>query len=67
MPAIRRRATGWLQPEEMKEQVSTWPLHPAVKVDQVYPWQNKYVPSYKGFTPVLDGIATAVTSAKILS
>lgn len=51
----------------MKEQISAWPLHLAVKADQVYPWQNEYVSSYKGFTPVLDGIVTAVSAAKILS
>jgi hypothetical protein len=37
-----------------------------VQAGQVYPWQNEYVPSYRGFTPVLEGIASAVEAAKVL-
>lgn len=64
---VDNRAKGWLQPDQLAEQIPTWSLHPAVKAGQVYPWQNEYVPSYTGFTPVLDGIVTAVTAATVLS
>ncbi len=29
---VDNRATGWLQPEEMKAQIPTWPLHLAVRL-----------------------------------
>lgn len=63
---VDNRAKGWLQPDQLAEQVPTWSLLPAVKAGQIYPWQNEYVPSYKGFTPVMDGVATAVAGAKML-
>lgn len=63
---VDNRAKGWLQPDQLAAQIPTWPLHPAVKAGQVYPWQNEYVPSYAGFTPVLDGIVQAVDAAKVL-
>jgi iron complex transport system substrate-binding protein len=63
---VDNRAKGWLQPDQLAEQIPTWPLHPAVQAGQVYPWQNEYVPSYQGFTPVLDGVVTAVESANVL-
>ena len=64
---VDNRAKGWLQPDQLAEQIPTWPLHPAVQAGQVYPWQNEYVPSYQGFTPVLDGVAVAVASAAVLN
>lgn len=63
---VDNRAKGWLQPEQLAEQIPTWSLHPAVAAGQVYPWQNEYVPSYKGFTPVLDGVTDAIAAAAIL-
>lgn len=63
---VDNRAKGWLQPAQLAEQIPTWPLHPAVVAGQVYAWQNEYVPSYQGFTPVLDGVADAVESAAVL-
>lgn len=63
---VDNRAKGWLQPDQLAEQIPTWPLHPAVQAGQVYPWQNEYVPSYQGFTPVLEGVVTAVVSANVL-
>ncbi|MFT4038595.1 MAG: ABC transporter substrate-binding protein [Thermomicrobiales bacterium] len=63
---VDNRAKGWLQPDQLAEQVPTWPLLPAVQAGQVYPWQNEYVPSYTGFTPVMDGVATAVAGANLL-
>lgn len=64
---VDNRAKGWLQPDQLAEQIPTWSLHPAVKAGQVYPWQNEYVPSYTGFAPVLEGIVTAVEAAKVLA
>ena len=64
---VDNRAKGWLQPDQLAEQIPTWPLHPAVQAGQVFPWQNEYVPSYQGFTPVLDGVAAAVESAAVLN
>lgn len=63
---VDNRAKGWLQPDQLAEQIPTWPLHPAVVAGQVYPWQNEYVPSYKGFAPVLEGVAMAVDAAEVL-
>jgi iron complex transport system substrate-binding protein len=63
---VDNRAKGWLQPDQLAAQIPTWSLHPAVKAGQVYPWQNEYVPSYAGFTPVVDGIVQAVEAAKVL-
>lgn len=63
---VDNRAQGWLQPEQLAAQVPTWPLHPAVQAGQVYPWQNEYVPSYQGFTPVLEGVTQAVEGADVL-
>ena len=63
---VDNRAQGWLQPDQLAQQIPTWPLHPAVQAGQVYPWQNEYVPSYRGFTPVLEGVASAVGAAKVL-
>ena len=64
---VDNRAKGWLQPDQLAKQIPTWPLHPAVQAGQVYPWQNEYVPSYQGFTPVLDGVAAAVEAATVLN
>jgi iron complex transport system substrate-binding protein len=61
------RASGWLQPEQMAEQVSTWSVHPAVVAGQVYPWRVEYVPSYQGFAPVLGEMASEIGSASALS
>lgn len=61
------RASGWLQPEQMAEQVSTWPAHPAVVAGQVYPWRVEYVPSYQGFAPILEEMASEIGSASVLS
>lgn len=63
---VDNRAKGWLQPDQLAEQVPTWPLHPAVQAGQVFPWQNEYVPSYKGFTPVMEGVVNAVGSSDVL-
>ncbi len=61
------RASGWLQPDELAEQVSTWTAHPAVAAGQVYPWHIEYVPSYRGFAPILDDMTGAIAGASVLS
>ncbi len=61
------RASGWLQPDQLAEQVSTWPAHPAVVAGQVYPWRVEYVPSYQGFAPILEEMASEIGSASVLS
>ncbi len=61
------RASGWLQPDELAEQVSTWMAHPAVAAGQVYPWRIEYVPSYRGFAPILDDMTGAIGEAAVLS
>lgn len=60
------RASGWLQPDQLAGQVPTWPAHPAVAAGQVYPWRIEYVPSYRGFVPILDDMTGAITSASLL-
>lgn len=59
--------TGWLQPDQMAAQIPTWTAHPAVIAGQVYPWRNEFVPSYQGFAPLLEEMATAISAAKVLS
>jgi iron complex transport system substrate-binding protein len=61
------RASGWLQPDQLAEQVSTWSAHPAVAAGQVYPWRVEYVPSYQGFAPILEEMASEIGSASVLS
>ncbi len=61
------RASGWLQPDQLAEQVPTWSAHPAVAAGQVYPWAIEYVPSYRGFAPILDDMTAALEGASVLS
>jgi iron complex transport system substrate-binding protein len=61
------RASGWLQPDQMAEQISTWSVHPAVAAGQVHPWRVEYVPSYQGFAPILEEMASEIGGASILS
>jgi iron complex transport system substrate-binding protein len=61
------RASGWLQPDELAKQVSTWSAHPAVAAGQVFPWRVEYVPSYQGFAPILEEMATEISGASLLS
>jgi iron complex transport system substrate-binding protein len=61
------RASGWLQPDELAAQVSTWSAHPAVAAGQVFPWRVEYVPSYQGFAPILEEMATEISGASLLS
>lgn len=61
------RASGWLQPDQLAGQVPTWSAHPAVVAGQVYPWRVEYVPSYQGFAPILEEVASEIGSASLLS
>ncbi len=60
------RASGWLQPDQLAAQVSTWSAHPAVAAGQVYPWRVEYVPSYQGFAPILEEMASEIGAASVL-
>lgn len=61
------RASGWLQPDQLAEQVSTWPVHPAVAAGQVFPWRVEYVPSYQGFAPILEEVASEIGGASVIA
>lgn len=63
---VDNRAIGWLQPDQLEDQVPTWSLQPAVQAGQVYPWQNEYVPSYAGFSPVMPNVAIAIQDANLV-
>lgn len=63
---VDNRASGWLQPDQLAEQVPTWSAHPAVAAGQVYPWQIEYVPSYPGFAPILDNMTGAISGAAVI-
>lgn len=64
---LDNRGPQWWQPERLESDVAVWTSHPAVKVGQVYPWQNEYVPGYQGFTPLITGLTTAVSGAERLT
>jgi len=64
---LDNRGPQWWQPEQLEAEIPTWPEHPAVTAGQVFPWQNEYVPSYQGFTPVLEGVVSAIEEAEPLA
>jgi len=41
----------------------TWQAHPAVKAGQVGPWFTEFVPSYLGFTTVLDSLVETISGS----
>jgi iron complex transport system substrate-binding protein len=55
----RWSATG----EQLVESVPTFAALPAVKAGQFGSWDMEYVPSYKGFTPVLQRLAEVIRNA----
>jgi iron complex transport system substrate-binding protein len=52
-------ATG----EQLKEQVPTFAALPAAKADAFGSWKTEYVPSYAGFTPILEELAETIRAA----
>lgn len=60
LDARQGSATG----EQLTEQVATFAALPAAQADQFGAWSTEYVPSYAGFTPVLEDLAAAIRAAR---
>lgn len=52
-----------LTPEDLVD-YPTWNAQPAVQAGQVGKWFTEFVPSYLGFTTVLEDLATSISSSK---
>ncbi len=52
--------------EDLKARVPTFAALPAAKADQFGPWLTEYVPSYAGFTPVLQALAGSIRGAEVV-
>ena len=53
---------GALSPDDLKEHPS-FGQHPAIKADQVYPWNQDFIQSYQGMTEAVDAVRTALESS----
>jgi iron complex transport system substrate-binding protein len=49
--------------EELTSQVATFAALSAARANQFGDWQTEYVPSYAGFTPVLEALTEAIRNA----
>ncbi|MCA9877706.1 MAG: ABC transporter substrate-binding protein [Thermomicrobiales bacterium] len=54
----------WPDAAELAETVPVFLTHPAAKADQVMPWHPIYVPSYQGFTPILEEVTAVIQAAR---
>lgn len=52
-----------LSPEEIKAS-PTWSLHPAVKADQVFGWNQDFIQSYQGMAEALNGVSDAIDASE---
>ncbi|GLY00222.1 MULTISPECIES: ABC transporter substrate-binding protein [Actinoplanes] len=58
--------TGTLQPADLAAK-PTWAELPAVKANQVFPWQAVPIYSWNGAAPLLEALTAAITKSKKLS
>jgi iron complex transport system substrate-binding protein len=58
--------TGILQPKDLAAK-PTWNALPAVKANQVFPWQAVPIYSWNGAAPLLEAITAAITKSKKLA
>lgn len=54
----------WPSAAELAETVPVFLAHPAAEAGQVLPWHPIYVPSYQGFTPILNEVTAVVQAAQ---
>lgn len=57
------RTSYWYSPEQLSEEIPSYPLHPAVAAGQVMPWRNTFVPSYAAFTPIMEEYTPIIAGA----
>ncbi|WP_089293347.1 ABC transporter substrate-binding protein [Actinoplanes regularis] len=58
--------TGTLQPKDLAAK-PTWNALPAVKANQVFPWQAVPIYSWNGAAPLIEAITAAITKSKKLA
>jgi iron complex transport system substrate-binding protein len=60
---IDARGPGWWQRDQLEAGIPVFAKHPAVEADQVASWRVEFVPSYQGFTPILQELTGAIRNA----
>lgn len=61
--ALQDDRSGAPSVEELKN-FPTWAAHPAAKAGQVGAWQTEFVPSYRGFTLVLEALTEIIRKSR---